>query len=523
MYERYYSLILAQKHNFNKIIERLNSSKSVADKLKLAKVATEYALNHNTGCFFSPSIEKFYCELGNSFKTDLTGIIYTPNSFLHVMTQGYLSGGHTRVVERWIEQSEEYQKQSVIFTIGQEYSLPRLEKAVNGKGEIFVIDKNLKLKEKVDYLRNVASKYEFIVLHTHMNDPLPLIAFSCENFERPILFYNHASHQFWLGKCIADLVLDIEENDIVTSKYRDVTNNVFLGVPTNTEVHNKSKNEVTSIRKKLMLPLDKNIIMTAGGDAKYHPICGFSYRDLLLKLNNGKNFFVVIGVNPESRFWREIKRLISSNIIIKKPIQFGQIFLDYMRAADLFLDSYPFCGGTVVIDAISVGTISLSLRSAYPQFDYLTKSNAYCKDVQEFYSKIELVLNDEKYKKTLYQELVKSLECYQSKGVWKNRLNNIIKNTPVKHYTSCKFGEVFSEPTDLAVMCNVLANPSFCRLRKIKEYSEHELSDMTRYGYLYKNKTIIKYCELKKFKTENSKTTIFSIFGINLFVITVSR
>ena len=523
MYERYYFLIQAQKNNLTKIIERLNSSINVNDKLKLAKIATEYALNHNTGYYFSPSIEKFYCELGSSFKTDLAGIMYTPNSFLHVMTQGYLSGGHTRVVERWIEQSEEYQKQSVIFTVGQEYSLPRLEKAINKKGEIFVIDKNLKLKEKIDYLRKIASEYEFIVLHVHMNDPLPLIAFSCENFERPVLFYNHASHQFWLGKSIADVVLDIEENDIVTCKYRGVANNAFLGVPTYAEVHNKSKEEVIALRKKLNLPVNKNIIMTAGSDAKYHPICGASYKDFFAELNNGDNFFVVIGVNPDTSFWRGIKRLIGSHIIIKKPIQFGQAFLDYMKAADLFLDSYPVCGGTVVIDAISVGTTALSLRSAYPQFDYLRKSTAYCNDVQEFYTKIKLALYDSKYRNSLYEELVQSLNRYQAKDVWKNRLNKILENVPKIHNIDEKFCAVYSEPTDLSVMCNVLANPFFCNLKYVYEYNEQDLSDMMCFGSLYKHRKIFKCLELKKFKTEVSKTTIVSLFGKRIFMKTKAR
>ena len=53
---------------------------------------------------------------------------------------------------------------------------------------------------------------------------IPILAFGVEEFKRPVLLYNHASHMAWLGKSIADLVLDIEKDDDVDIEEDDDEN-----------------------------------------------------------------------------------------------------------------------------------------------------------------------------------------------------------------------------------------------------------------------------------------------------------
>lgn len=83
----------------------------------------------------------------------------------------------------------------------------------------------------------------------------------------------------------------------------------------------------------------------------------------------------------------KIKKETNNRVKTIGFVDFDKGFLDYLKAADLYLDSYPLCGGTAMIDAISSGTTVLSLKSVYPQFDYLTKTSAYCKTKEEFIDK----------------------------------------------------------------------------------------------------------------------------------------
>lgn len=60
--------------------------------------------------------------------------------------------------------------------------------------------------------------YEYIILHTHMEDAIAVVAFGTEDFMHPILFYNHTSYLFWIGKSITDLLLDLFKSDKITKK-----------------------------------------------------------------------------------------------------------------------------------------------------------------------------------------------------------------------------------------------------------------------------------------------------------------
>lgn len=338
----------------------------------------DYFVYHNTGYYVSSVLEKFFVDFAQSIKVDLSDIQYKKNSILHVLTCGYKTGGHTRVIERWIENAPANQIHSVIQLKPNRSNLIALENSVKSKnGEFVSLDNSLSVREKAIELRKMAMQYEYIILHTHMEDPIATIAFGSNDFTRPVLLYNHASHHPWIGKSIADLVLDIEKDDPVTKEKRGITNTYFLGVPAmeiSMNVPNKKE-----IREKLGLPTNKKIIVTCGSAARYVSIQGRHFLDYLIEIMDDHTCCYVIGVKPKNREWKSRIKKSGKDIKLLGYINFNEGFLDYLKSADLYLDSYPLCGGTATIDAISSGTPILSLKSVYPQFDYLTKTQAYCK------------------------------------------------------------------------------------------------------------------------------------------------
>lgn len=60
-----------------------------------------------------------------------------------------------------------------------------------------------------------------------MDDPTAVVAFGIEKFERPVIFYNHSAHLFWIGKSIADIVLDVVKDNEIT-KNKEILKTVFL-------------------------------------------------------------------------------------------------------------------------------------------------------------------------------------------------------------------------------------------------------------------------------------------------------
>lgn len=515
LYNSLYKKVEIQKQNFELILSNLKEKKNEETKLSLAMYASTYATFHNTGYFTSSILENIFMEYGQNIKIDLSNINYKKNTFLHVMTEGYLIGGHTRVVERWIENAPSNQKHSVVLIQPNSSDLMTLKNNIKMKnGDYIQFDNKLDIKQKAIDLRKIGMSYEFIILHTHMDDPTAIIAFGTKDFTRPILFYNHASHLFWLGKNISDLVLDIEKDDEVTKVKRDISNTYFLGVPSK-EINLTTPDKI-NLRKKLKLPIDKKIIVTSGGQAKYRTICGNSFIDYLKEIVNENTYCYVIGVEATEE-WKNIEKISQGHIKPLGHINFDDGYLDYLSAADLYLDSYPLCGGTATIDAISAGTPILSLKSVYPQFDYLTCTKAYCQTKEEFIQKAKYVLEDINYSSNLLDELRASLIKYQSKEAWKKKIEELIKIAPTTHkLNNTANGNDYNKIDDLAVLCNVITNKNFIK-EEIKKIHPNELEIYTSDGALYKKRGIPFIFQVLSYKKMHQKVKIIKLFNIKIY------
>lgn len=514
LYKEHYDKISIFKYNFEKVLERLSSETNFETQLELAMYAANYFVYRNTGYFTSSILENFFIDFAKQIKVDLTDINYKKDTILHVMSEGFQTGGHTRVVERWIEHAPDYQKHSVVFTRKNSSSLKVLENNVYKRnGEYIELGNKLSIEEKAINLRKLAMEYEFVVLHTHMEDSIPIIAFGVEEFTRPILFYNHASHMAWLGKSIADVVLDIEQDDEVTMVKRGITNTYFLGVPSK-QISLKMADKIAA-RKKLNLPLDKKIIVTSGGEQRYRSICGNNFTDYLKNIIDQDTYCYVIGVKPNNKDWLKIKKETNNRVITLGYVNFDKGYLDYLRAADLYLDSYPLCGGTAMIDAISSGTPSLSLKSVYPQFDYLTKTSAYCQTKDDFIDKAKKVLNSKDYAKAIYEEVKDSLIRYQSIEAWNKRIAELFKNIPKEHNVKyLNNTKDYSENNDLSVLCNVLEDNKFLKTKSCKKITESDLTNIIRYGHLYRTQGIPYVFQVLSYKKLGKKSKVFKLFNI---------
>ena len=517
LYKEHYNKISTFRYNFEKVLERLKAEDNFEIKLELAMYCSNYLVYNNSGYFTSSVLENFFLDFAKKIKVDLRDIAYSKNSVLHVMSEGYKTGGHTRVVERWIDNAPNNQKHSVVFTRKNSSELTTLENNIKNKnGESITLGNEMSLKEKAIELRKLAMKYEFVVLHTHMEDPIPIIAFGVEEFKRPVFLYNHASHMAWLGKSIADLVLDIENEDEVTKIKRGISNTYFLGVPS--KKISLTVTDKIAARKKLNLPLDKKIIVTSGGDARFRIICGNSFIDYLKRIMDDNTYCYVIGVKPKSSAWKKIKKETNNHVKTIGFIDFDKGFLDYLKAADLYLDSYPLCGGTAMIDAISSGTTVLSLKSVYPQFDYLTKTSAYCKTKEEFIDKAKRILNDRNYANEIFNEVKESLMEYQSIDAWNKKIDKLFEIAPKEHkinnLTECKD---YCEDNDLSVLCNVIVDKKFLKTKKYKIFTDKDLNIFIKYGHLYKKQGIPFLFQVLSYKKSGKKAKVFKLFNIEIF------
>lgn len=470
-YKDLYYKVRKNKKHFEKMLEKAEKCNNPTKKVELARQAVKYAVFNNGGYFTNSRLEKIFIDCAQNIDIENYNIKYKENSFLHVLTTGYNTGGHTRVVERWIKNAPNNQIHSVAILKPDKNYTSIDDIVVNGNVYRFskkdIIQNALRLRE-------LSLNYKYIVLHVHMQDPTALIAYGTEKIQRPILFYNHASHLFWVGKNVSDVIMDIIKNDIVTKKYRRIENTYFLGIPTES-VEIKKYNKIEK-RQKLNLPLDKKIIISAGSAGKYKPIDGDNYIDAISQILDDDTICYFIGPSIKDAYWKKVYEKSNHRIVPLGYINFDDGFSDYLACADLYIDSYPFGGGTALIDAICTDIPVLSLKSYYSQLDYLIETSAYCQNKEEFMLKIKRILKDKNYSNQIKQELQYNLNRYQSLEAWNARIRNLIRNLDYSHKVGDTNVEDFCKITDLAVADNILANDKFDKINLIDKIRKSKIS-----------------------------------------------
>ena len=511
IYQNFYKNISRQKTFFEGMLALLHKTNKFSDQLEIAQMALLYALTHNTGYFTSAVLENFFVHYAQKLTIDLSGIDYQKNSFLHVLTTGYEHGGHTRVVERWVENAPEYQTHSVVILAPSNAQLSLLQKNVKNKhGQYILYDEKQSLETKALALRKLAMGYQYIILHTHMQDPTATLAFGTKDFTRPVLFYNHASHLFWIGKSISDMVLDLLENDEVTTHRRQITNNIFAGVPSEQVTCHYS--DRIQLRKELNLPTDKKIIITSGAAHRYNNYGQKGFLDYVKQILDNDTYLYAIGIDPSNKEWQQAAKETNGHIIPMGYIDFSQGYLKYLQAADLYLDSYPLPGYTAFIDAVSCNVAGLSLKNPFLQLDYLRQTAGYCQTPEELIDKAKAILKDKTYAQKLATEQQASLQKYQSKEAWNSRIQKILEQVPAEHQVKDLSRQTdFSEIDDFVVFVNFVANSQF--LAPIKEKTSTDIYRYVIYGQLNKRIGLPFVCTLERRTKGKYKYRILYIFN----------
>lgn len=460
MYEKKYYLIKRNKNIFERILKQVKDKHLSFDlRLELAELAAKMATYYPTGYFYSNILEKFFTEIAQDIDIDNYNISYQKNSCLHVITQAYNTGGHTRVVERWLDLFDKTTKQSVVLLAQKNNPIPAtlIQNTEMRRGDFIVFEDNLSIIEKALKLRELAMEYDYIVLHTHMEDPIATIAFGTNKFTRPILFFNHADHLFWLGKTISDVVLNFRNNKSITKEYRHIYDAKLCTIPISANNSYLSKNDA---RKKLNIQKDDNIILLSASEHKFNAICNDSIADVLetILINNKKIKIILLGVSEEKIEFRSLKQMFPNNLILKPLVPFDEYKI-FVASADLIIDSYPVGGGTALIDATNANVPYLFYQGLVGQTDVVVESKGLCISKQDLINKTLKIFEDEDFKNEILQNEKLMLEKYSNQKIWVKNLENIIDALPKSH--SIRPIENKKAPcfiNDYSVAVNVLLN-----------------------------------------------------------------
>ncbi len=377
---------------------------------KLAQAMINFT---QTGCvpiFSSRVLESYFSKLACESATKLnkpTEVL--ENSFLHVLTQSYLVGGHSRVVERWIESSPSNEKHSIVLLDQEDEnqipdSFSELTNQRNGK--LLRLEPQLPWEGKANQLRDIIINYETVVLHHHPHDPVPLMALSHPGVACRVACLNHAGRFFWLGASVIDISFEHEKGlEQITQKYRGIKKTVLHDLP----IARSSEKvvDVSKFRRKLKVNGDIKLMITMASPRKYEELDNLSLFPALHQIlsKNNQRKLVVIGVDKNHLAWQSIIKQFPQQVICLGSIPHSEI-TGYLRCANLYIDSYPINSWLSFNDAINLGHLpGLLIQTSFGYPPYLENSSAVCQSIEEFIDKVDLYLSSPVESQRLYEEL----------------------------------------------------------------------------------------------------------------------
>ena len=371
--------LAANRRLFEQNLIALDRLRDDGERLALIRELILFAQRSGCGYYSSAEIERTLCSIAESIKADCSAPC-EKDHFLIVMSEAYRIGGHTRVVERWIEEDVGHRYSLVLTRQPKTHGVPpRLMEAVKASGgEVVLFDGASDPLINARRLREFACRFEKVVLHIHTDDVVPVLAFGTERFPRPVGLYNHADHLFWIGASVADCVGELRKTGIAfTRQRRGVTDSLLVGIPPEMR---QSCEVVPKENARRTLT-----IITCGNAEKYRPVMGIDFlapvEEILRRVPEAE--FVGIGMTfADFPQWRAVNRRVGGRIKLLGQIPYDKL-LSYYDTAALYLDSRPMAGGTAITDALCRGCPVLSFPGPVGQMDWVFESSALCRSDAE--------------------------------------------------------------------------------------------------------------------------------------------
>lgn len=266
-----------------------------------------------TGIYSSNDLEQQIIDLGKEITFHSVSKPQN-DQILIVMTQADDIGGHTLLVHNWIKWDTK-RTYSLVFTDMNQQNVPVfIKKAVEiSGGELFFLS-GMEI-EKARGLLEVSQKFSRILLFHHMEDVIPVLAYSNKNWKIPVYFYNHADWRFSFGFSVSDVILNLFPFDIdKTVRYRGIPLPYCIqlqfpgmGKMEEDETKKQNKKEIRRwIYETYHIAEGERLIVSMGYGYRYKSILDYdfgSYVREVIKQSGCPCRFLIIGPDRTEKEW----------------------------------------------------------------------------------------------------------------------------------------------------------------------------------------------------------------------------
>lgn len=256
---------------------------------------------------------------------------------LHVISEAYATGGHTRLLERLHAFSPD--QSDVLIT------LPTTDasalRGAAGAAAIFS-ERGFSIEELAAFMGGS----ECVCLHIHPDDIGAAVAarIARHRFGTRVIFVNHADHVFSFGYAAADVIAEISGFGLAKSRCYGRGASVFMGLPLPVQ-------EFFPVR-----PPQTHQVFSAASSLKFKPAVNVSFPAFVRKLlrADSRVTFLLIGPRHSDPWWKDLLGEFPGRLFLEPALQYDD-YLARIKNASVYVDSFPMTGGTALPEVRAMG------------------------------------------------------------------------------------------------------------------------------------------------------------------------
>jgi len=358
---------LAVLERFETVAERFEADGNVEDAITAVELGAIVAGARHPGVHASHRMERLLERIASEHLEPLTARPAHAGAerVLHIVTETYPVGGHSRMIWRWIERDGE-RIHTVVTTRQRAARADGVGQAAEASGGTFVeLDHRAPALERARAVRELVADADVVVVHAHPNDPVAVLALAAAGERPPVVFFNHCDHLFWLGAGIVDALYSLRpvgtklglRRGIAAARQLQGPAPVVGGQDGNGPAASPEPGLRARARANLLRqqgwPSNTILLLSVGASYKFSGEPGSTLLDLVGPVVDANPRVRVLAIGPtDDGAWREANERTRGRIFAMGPrTGLAPVF----AAADIYLESRPGGGPGASSEAAAHG------------------------------------------------------------------------------------------------------------------------------------------------------------------------
>lgn len=360
--------------------------------LRAAEYTGAFAWECHGGAFALPAVEVALRELGLSpSPPEASQAKAIRGRTLHVLTEAYPVGGHTRLVRRWIELMGDEDHAVVLVRQRQPLDPDWLVPAGRDVPVVDLLAEGvLTHQDRAEHLAGLMGEARTVILHIHPDDAVTVAA-AHQVSGIDLRFLNHADHVAWLGAALPAVFLNLRQAGVrLCAARRGISPAICDVVPI--PILDPPVLDRGEARARLGVGEREILLLTVATGYKYLPIEGRSLEVSLSRvLEHPGTRIMAVGPDPEHPLFGRLAERFPGRVHALGVLPDPSV---HRAAADIYLDSYPFCSPTSMFESAVLGTPVVSLQPDREELEVLYSEcpglprEAYAAEDEEAYQRI---------------------------------------------------------------------------------------------------------------------------------------